>query len=155
MIWRTYTYRAFSTFVSETPCYVFYATRRQVYCRFDTDDIAFASTLIWHHTQEQIHTQHTPGLIDWAHKCYVLTAAIFITHLLHIFITDIKNSFLPRSTISLHFKNYSLPDYLNIQWLDSIRLSPSCETQRILQKSCKWVKDTHIIHRQKDDIGKG
>ena len=34
------------TVVPESPCYVFYATRCQFYCRFDTDDMAFASTLI-------------------------------------------------------------------------------------------------------------
>ena len=34
------------TYAPEAPCCVFYATRRQVYCRFDTDDMSFASTLV-------------------------------------------------------------------------------------------------------------
>ena len=38
------------TILPEAPWYVFYATRCQVYCRFDTDDMAFASTLILYHT---------------------------------------------------------------------------------------------------------
>ena len=45
--------------------YAFYATRRQVYCSFNTYDMAFASALIWYHTHRQIHTQHIQGPIDW------------------------------------------------------------------------------------------
>ena len=35
-----------STLVSQAPCSKFYTTRLQVYLRFGTDDMAFASTLI-------------------------------------------------------------------------------------------------------------
>ena len=34
------------TLVQEALCYVFYATRRQVYFKFGTDDMTFARTLI-------------------------------------------------------------------------------------------------------------
>ena len=34
------------TLVPEAPCSMFYATKGQVYCRFKTDDIAFAIILI-------------------------------------------------------------------------------------------------------------
>ena len=37
-------------------CYVFYPIRHQVYCSFDTNDMAFASTLIWYHTQTNTHS---------------------------------------------------------------------------------------------------
>ena len=40
MILWTYNFRAL------VPCCVFHATRHQIYCRFDTDDMVFASTLI-------------------------------------------------------------------------------------------------------------
>lgn len=35
------------TLVQATPCFVLYTIRHQIYCRFDTDDMSFASTLIW------------------------------------------------------------------------------------------------------------
>ena len=37
---------------------VFYATRHQIYWRFDTDDMVFAGTLIWYYTRRQAHTVH-------------------------------------------------------------------------------------------------
>ena len=43
------------TLVPAATCYVFYATKNQIY-RFDIDDMAFASTQIWYHTQT--HTGH-------------------------------------------------------------------------------------------------
>ena len=45
--------------ISESPCYVFYVTKYQVYCRLDRDDMAFASTLIWYHTYKKINTPRT------------------------------------------------------------------------------------------------
>ena len=50
--------------------YVFYAARCQVYWRFDTDEMAFASTLIRYHTHEQIHVQNTKESIDWHINIY-------------------------------------------------------------------------------------
>ena len=74
------------TLVPETPCYVFYATRHQVYCRFGKDDMAFASILIWYCTYEQIHTQHTrrsnrltPIYINTT--CYVLKERNYIYYI--------------------------------------------------------------------------
>ena len=37
--------------VPEAPCYVFYTIRSQIYRRFDTDHMTFASTLISFYTQ--------------------------------------------------------------------------------------------------------
>ena len=59
---------SFGTLVLQAPCYVFYATRCQVYCRFDTNDMAFPSTLIWYYTLKQILTQHTETN-RLTHKC--------------------------------------------------------------------------------------
>ena len=42
-----------------TPCCVFYATRHQIYRRFEKGDTVFASTLIWYHTHRQTHLGHT------------------------------------------------------------------------------------------------
>ena len=54
------------TLLPEAPCYAFYATRNQIYCRSDTDHMAFAGTLIWYYsTHKQMHAHHTQGLIDW------------------------------------------------------------------------------------------
>ena len=45
------------TLVPEAPCWMFYQTMcQQFYCRFDTDNMVSASTLIQYHTQKQIHT---------------------------------------------------------------------------------------------------
>ena len=55
------------TLAPEAPCYKFSATRRQVYCRFDKDGMAF--DLTWHYTQT--HTKYKQGPTDW-HK-YTLT----------------------------------------------------------------------------------
>ena len=45
------------TWVPEAPCWMFYQTMcQQFYCRFDTDNMVSASTLIQYHTQKQIHT---------------------------------------------------------------------------------------------------
>ena len=47
------------TVVPEGPCNVFYASRHQVYSRFDIDDMTFGGILVWCYTHKQIHTQHT------------------------------------------------------------------------------------------------
>ena len=56
------------TLVPEATYYMCYATGDQVYCRSYTDGMAFmafTSTLTWHHTHKQIHTQHIKGPTDW------------------------------------------------------------------------------------------
>ena len=60
----------FGTLVSDVPCYVFYAASSWVYSSFDTDDMAFAGTLIWYQTYKQIHTHHTHGSIGWHINIY-------------------------------------------------------------------------------------
>ena len=47
------------TLVLTAPCCVFYATRNQIYWRFETDDMVLASTLIWHQTYRQTKIRHT------------------------------------------------------------------------------------------------
>ena len=42
----------------EAPCYAFYAARCQLYCRFDTDGMAFASTLTWYHKHIYTHSTY-------------------------------------------------------------------------------------------------
>ena len=49
-------FSSLGTLVPEAPCYVFYETRGQVYCRFDTEDMVYGNTLIWYHTHKQMHT---------------------------------------------------------------------------------------------------
>ena len=48
--------------VLEAPFYVFYGTSHQVYCKFDTDIIAFLITLIWYLIQTNTHIWHQKGL---------------------------------------------------------------------------------------------
>ena len=50
--------------------FVFYATRCQVYCRFDADNMTFANTLISiSHTQTNTQ-HHVEGPIDWHINIY-------------------------------------------------------------------------------------
>ena len=37
------------------PCCVFYVASHQIYLKSDSDDMIFASTLIWYHTHRQTH----------------------------------------------------------------------------------------------------
>lgn len=41
------------TSVPEALGHTFYATRRHVYCIFDTDGMTSVSTLVWYHTQKK------------------------------------------------------------------------------------------------------
>ena len=88
--------------VLEASCCVFYATRHQVYSRFDINHMVFVSTLIWYHTPKQVYTQHTLRHIKW-HK-YILKPPIICSHRLSITLdgslTNIKN---------LHYRG---PQYL-------------------------------------------
>ena len=64
-----------STLLPEASCYVFGATKHQMYRRFDTDDMTFASILIWFHTHKQIHTQNTgTNRLKW--EKYILTPPV-------------------------------------------------------------------------------
>ena len=98
---------------------MFYATRRQVYCRFDTDNMAFANSLIWYHTHKQIYAHQTQGPMDWHINIYehhLLCA--HSSYLYHIeLITRIRNLFY-RSQQYLFFKNFSLAEvtYLLIRF---------------------------------------
>ena len=47
------------TLVLTAPCCLFYATRNQIYWRFDTDGMIFTSALIWHQTYRQTKIRHT------------------------------------------------------------------------------------------------
>ena len=57
------------TLLPEAPCYVFYATMHQVYCRFDTDGMAFSGILILYkthtHTHTHTHTKETEVKTNW------------------------------------------------------------------------------------------
>ena len=58
------------TLLPEAPCYAFYATRNQVYCRSDTDHMAFAGTLIWYYSTQTNTRTPQQGLIDWYINIY-------------------------------------------------------------------------------------
>ena len=95
--------------------------------------MTFASTLIWYHTQTNTHIVHT-RTNRLIHK-YILTATVMGSQQLSI--TDIKTLF------------YQSQQYLpksHICWLDSIRLSPSCETQDI-DRICENEQKTHKSQR--------
>ena len=112
------------TLVPEELCPVFYATRCQVYCRFDTDDMVFASTLIWYYIQKHTDTAYTRTnglthkyiLIPPAHSSYLYYIEL-ITHWLikqsQIFCTKFINMFV--------FKNYLYVEvtYLLIRFRNS------------------------------------
>ena len=96
--------------IPEAPCYVFYATRRQVYYWFDTEDMKIASKLIWYHTHKHIQTQLTLGPIDW-HK-NILTPPVMcsqqlpvlhrINHslILKIYFAELKNIFAVQKLVT-------------------------------------------------------
>ena len=120
-----------STLVPEAPYYAFYETRRQVYCGFDTDDMAFSRTLIWYHTRKQIHTAHI-GAKRLTHK-YILTTPLMCSQQLSALnesLTDIRN-LLYRDSQYLCFSKITDLQKSAICWLDSVRIVTSCETQRI------------------------
>lgn len=50
------------TSVPEALGHTFYATRRHVYCMFDTDGMTSVSTLVWYHTQK--NTRNIQGPTD-------------------------------------------------------------------------------------------
>ena len=52
------------TLVQAALCCVFYTTRHQIYWRFASDDMVFASILIWYHTHRQTHGAHRDYYID-------------------------------------------------------------------------------------------
>ena len=88
-----------------------YATRRQVYCKFDTNDMAFVGTMIWYHTHKQIHTKHTRVPIDWHRNIYqhhLLCAYSSYLYYIELITQWYQKTILHRSTISLFFKNYLL-----------------------------------------------
>ena len=94
------------TLIPEAPCYVIYATRHQVYCRFDTD-MAFPSTLIWYHTQKQTHNTH------WDQHKYILTPPVMCSQqlsVLHWINNSLISKILQRSLVSLLCKNYWCAD---------------------------------------------
>ena len=64
--------------VPESSCHLFYATRHQVYYRSDTDDMAFASTLIWYHSHKQIHTKHIQWPIEWHINTLYINTTLYI-----------------------------------------------------------------------------
>ena len=96
--------------IPEAPCYVFYATRRQVYCWFDTEDMTIASKLIWYYTHKHIQTQLTLGPIDW--YINILTPPVMcsqqlpvlhrINHslILKIYFAELKNIFAVQKLVT-------------------------------------------------------
>ena len=101
------------TLVLTAPCCVFYATRNQIYWRFDTDDMVFASALIWHQTHRQKQIRHTgTNRLTHTYIKYILTSPVTCTHQLPV-----------------HWVNNLLIQKLALQksicWLYSKRLSPS------------------------------
>ena len=122
----------FGTLLPEAPCYVFDPTRHQIYCRFDTDDMSFVSTL-FDFTHTNTHTEHigTNRLTLHMNIYYHLLCAQS-RYLLNQSLTDIKNLFC-KGQQCLCFSNITHVQKSVICLLDSVpRLSPSCETQRIL-----------------------
>ena len=101
MIWQTYM-SSLGTLAPEASCYVFYGTMCQVYCRFDTDDMAFASALIWYYTHTFTCSTQTDQVTPPVMCSQLLSGLhwIIITHWYPKFI-------IQRSIISLLFKNYS------------------------------------------------
>ena len=47
------------TLVLAAPCSIFYITRDQIYWSFDTDEMVFATTLIWYHLHRKTHAGYT------------------------------------------------------------------------------------------------
>ena len=70
------------TLVPHASCYVFYGTRH-VNFRFDTDDMAFASTVIWYHTQIHLHTQIHTETNRLTHK-YILKPPVMCSQRLFV-----------------------------------------------------------------------
>ena len=88
ILWTWTCREGLGTLVPAAPCCVFYATRNQIYQRFDKDDMVFASFcfLISHtHIHTEKKTQRTQNILTHTYKyiinttCSVHTAVTCIT----------------------------------------------------------------------------
>ena len=70
IIWQIYTYWVPQVQLALLPQALIYANMCQVYYRFDTNDMVFASTLIWFHKHIQTNTFSTQGQKNWHIKIY-------------------------------------------------------------------------------------
>ena len=111
--------------VTEEHCCVFYAARYQIYCRFDTNNMTFVSTLIWDHIQTNMHRRHRDQQNDTHRYKYIITPPVMCTHqlpVLHWMNNLLRQKFtLQKFTKSLLFKNYFLAEiiYLLIRFNDT------------------------------------
>ena len=107
--------------VTAAPCCVFYAneTKHQIYWRFDTDDMVFASAFL-SHTDKHIDS-HTYINIYYHHLSRH-RAATCINNLL------IKKFILQRSAMSFLFKNHSLVEVIYLLIWFNKTFSPTYET---------------------------
>ena len=113
-----------------------FATRHQVYWRYDTDDMVSASTLIWYHAHWQTYIGHT-GTNRMTHIYkYILTPPVLCTQQLPV----------------LHWMNNLL-----IQMVQKFTLKRSIISWlfKINQKCCKWAKHTHNTERNRVNFRKG
>ena len=115
---------SFGTLAPAAPCYAFYAIRHHIYCRFDTDDMVFAITLICYHAHK--HTQDTQEPIGKHTYEYILTPSVMYNNLL------IQKFTLQRFKMSA-FRKFLICRSRTC-WLDLKKLSPSCEIHRILME---------------------
>ena len=117
--------------VPEAPWDVFYATRHQVYCRFNINDTAFTNTLIWYHQHKQLNSSHT-GTNRLTHK-YILTPPVRFS----------------QQVPELHWINYSL--ILNFFYRGQQYLFFSKSTylpRHILERQglrAVWIKKRQIL----------
>ena len=70
IIWQIYTCWVPQVQLALVPQALFYANMCQVYYRFGTNDMVFASTLIWFHKHIQTNTFSTQGQKNWHIKIY-------------------------------------------------------------------------------------
>ena len=120
------------TLVLAAPDCVFYATRHQIYWRFDTDYMVFASTLIWHNTHRTYRVTRLTNMYK-----SILTPPVMCTQQLlelHLYyaewITCWYKILLYRGPQCFCFSKIALFQKSYICSLDSKRLSPSSETSK-------------------------
>ena len=79
----------FGTLVPERPCYMFDATRNQVYWSL-THNVIFSGTLIWYHKHIYTHKdiQHTQGPIDWHTHINIYQHHLAYAHSRYLYYTN-------------------------------------------------------------------
>ena len=127
------------------------------YWRFDTDDMVFASTLIWYHTQTNTHRAYRDQQTDTNRYKYILTPSVMCTQQLPVlhWMNNllIQRFILQSSKMSLLFKNCSFVEFIYLLIRFNITKSFLWNTKNADRNGVN--RKTYTTHRKKGNFRKG